>query len=222
MRLLLVEDDRHLASAVQIGMRQHGFVIDWIARGGEFDGALQGAAYDCVLLDLGLPDIGGEALLARIRAARDGRPIIVITARSKVSDRVDLLNLGADDYLVKPFDLAELAARVHALVRRSDARHAPEVELVCGGIKLSVSSRTVTLHGKIVPLAKKEFWLLETFMRKKNQLIPREMLEQALYGWGDAVESNAVEVYVHHLRRKFGVDVIRTVRGEGYLLPADA
>ena len=218
MKILLVEDDSFLASAVRIGLNQHGIAVDWIVSDREFDLALRGYPYDCVLLDLGLPGVNGEALLKRMRDARDGRPIIVITARSQVCDRVDMLNLGADDYMVKPFDLAELAARVRALVRRCDSKKPPLTELECGPIKLCASSRTVTVYGDVVALTKKEFWLLEAFMRKKNQVVSRAQLEQTLYGWGEEVNSNAVEVYVHHLRRKFSFDLIHTVRGEGYML----
>jgi DNA-binding response OmpR family regulator len=176
--------------------------------------------YDCVLLDLGLPDTTGQQLLRQIRFGREGRPVIVITARTHVRDRIEVLNLGADDYLTKPFDLLELEARLHAVMRRCDTQRPAQIELRHGPLVLCPASHTATWHDRAVPLTKKELFVLETLMRHKDQVVSRRQLEDALYGWDDEIDSNAVEVFIHHLRRKFDRDLIQTVRGVGYMLGA--
>jgi DNA-binding response OmpR family regulator len=219
MRTLLVEDDPPLGHAVKRGLEQEGFVVDRVTDGSAADAAMRAHEYDVVALDLGLPRVGGETLLRAWRARGDRTPVIVLTARGFVTDRVRLLDLGADDYLVKPFDLIELAARLRALLRRGGGG-AGEV-LQRGPIRLARDTRTVTRDGVRIELTVKEFWILETLLRNGNRVLSRRQLEETLYGWGDEVESNAVEVHIHHLRRKLGPELIDTVRGVGYRLAAD-
>jgi DNA-binding response OmpR family regulator len=221
MRLLLAEDDKHIGAAAKAGLAQEGHAVDWAQNGTEAVHALKTHQYDCLLLDLGLPDIPGESLLKAMRARNDSTPVIVITARGQVQDRIDLLDVGADDYIVKPFDIDELAARLRAIVRRTTAPQDMGADLEYGPLRLSPASRAATWHGEIVPLTNKEFWVLETFLRKKGRVLTRRQLEEALYGWGDEIESNAVEVYIHHLRRKFSSSLIHTIRGVGYQLGLD-
>jgi DNA-binding response OmpR family regulator len=179
--------------------------------------------YDCVMLDLGLPDADGEDCLRTIRERNPGISVIVITARGSLLDRVRLLELGADDYLVKPVDLDEVNARVRAITRRvQQAQGGGSGVLSHGALRLQPARRTATWKGQVVPLTNREFWLLETLVRKKGQILSRERLEETLYGWGDEIDSNAVEVYVHHLRRKFEPGLIKTVRGLGYQLGAES
>jgi DNA-binding response OmpR family regulator len=171
-----------------------------------------------VLLDLGLPDMQGETLLMGVRARSPGVPVIVITARGGVQDRVALLDIGADDYMIKPIDLDELAARLRAVLRRVATAADDLQETEHGALKLFPTRRYATWHGTVVPLTNKEYWLLESLVRRKNQIVTRAQLEEALYGWGEEVGSNTVEVYIHYLRRKFSSALIQTVRGVGYRL----
>jgi DNA-binding response OmpR family regulator len=218
MRLLVVEDDDLLGSALHKELTRFGYAVDWIAKGADLDIAMRTHEYSCVLLDLGLPDIGGETLLKTIRARSPGMSVVVMTARGGIQDRVALLDIGADDYMVKPIDLDELGARLRAVVRRAQASQEGRAETEHGGLKLYPSRRMATWKGEPVPLTNKEYWLLETFLRKKHQVLTRAQLEEALYGWGEEIGSNAVEVYIHYLRRKFGSGLIQTVRGVGYQL----
>lgn len=216
MRLLLVEDDDMIGTALQRGLQQEGHGVDWCrdARGAE--AALAGTAYDLLLLDLGLPGRDGFSLLAALRQARNPVPVIVATARDAVADRVRGLDLGADDYLVKPFDFDELAARIRAVVRRRSG-HASSVR-AHGGIALDVATRQVKREGQDVALSAREFAILEALMERPQAVVSRAQLEERLYGWDDDVSSNAVEVHIHNLRRKLGEAAIRTVRGLGYSL----
>jgi DNA-binding response OmpR family regulator len=218
MRLLVVEDDDLLGSAVQKGLTRGGYAVDWIRNGGELALAMRTHLYECVLLDLGLPDISGEALLKSMRLRDPGVSVIVMTARGGVQDRIALLDIGADDYMVKPIDLEELTARLRAVQRRRQKSSEGGAELEHSVLKLFPSRRMATLRGETVALTNKEYWVLETFLRKKNQIISRAQLEEALYGWGEEIGSNAVEVYIHYLRKKLGANVIQTVRGVGYQL----
>ena len=220
MRLLLVEDDDLLGSAVQKGLMRSGYAVDWIRTGGDLAVSMRTHLYECVLLDLGLPDIPGEVLLKSIRVRDPGIAVIVMTARGGIQDRVVLLDIGADDYMVKPIDLDELTARLRAVQRRRQTTSEGGAELVHGALKLFPSRRLATLRGETVALTNKEYWVLETFLRKKSQILTRAQLEEALYGWGEEIGSNAVEVYIHYLRRKLGTAVIQTVRGLGYQLGA--
>jgi DNA-binding response OmpR family regulator len=225
MRLLLVEDDARLASAVRSWMGHGGVEVDWIAAGGEIEPSLHRQAYDWVVLDLGLPDIDGEEALRRLRAAGFELPVLVITAREQVQDRVRLLDIGADDFLVKPVHLDELAARLRAVQRRTGSgpqRGTVDKTLRLGRLTVVPASRTVSLDGTYVPLTNREFWLLETLLRNQGRVVTREELVEALYGWSDDIVGNSIDVYVHHLRRKLGAGLIRTVRGVGYTLREEA
>ncbi|MCU0969688.1 MAG: response regulator transcription factor [Rubrivivax sp.] len=219
MRLLLVEDDPMIGEAVRDGLKLDGYTVDWVRDGVAADTALATGDFAGVLLDLGLPRRDGLQLLKALRARRCTLPVLVITARDAVADRVVGLDAGADDYLVKPFDLDELAARVRALLRRAAGRPQPVVEH--GPVRIDPATREVTVHGRPVALSGKEYALLVALTERPGIVLSRSQLEDRLYGWGEEVGSNAVEVHVHHLRRKVGDDVIRTVRGMGYTIPLD-
>jgi DNA-binding response OmpR family regulator len=218
MRILVVEDDDLVGSAIQRGLLREGFPVDWVRTGEGMVDALRTHEYDGVLLDLGLPDMQGETLLMGVRARSPGVPVIVITARGGVQDRVALLDIGADDYMIKPIDLDELAARLRAVLRRVATAADDLQETEHGALKLFPTRRYATWHGTVVPLTNKEYWLLESLVRRKNEIVTRAQLEEALYGWGEEVGSNTVEVYIHYLRRKFSSALIQTVRGVGYRL----
>jgi DNA-binding response OmpR family regulator len=189
-----------------------------VCSGAHFRASIATHEYDFVVLDLGLPDARGEDLLQHLRAKQPQVPIVITTARGGVQDRVALLDLGADDYLVKPFDLDELTARVRTVLRRVAPGDACEGAFSHGPLRLYPKKHTATWSGKAVSLTHREFWVLEALVRKRNQVLSRSQLEEALYGWGEEVDSNAIEVYIHYLRRKFGPDVIHTIRGVGYQL----
>ncbi len=217
MRILLVEDDPMIGASVREGLRQDGFAIDWVQDGIAADTALAAEAYDLVLLDLGLPRMDGRALLAKLRAGKRDVPVIILTARDTVDDRIAGLDAGADDYVVKPFDLDELAARIRAIARRRAGRAAPRLRH--GALELDPAGRSASLRGEAVNLSPREFALLMALLERPGTVLSRAQLEERLYGWGDEVESNTVEVYVHGLRRKLGADLIRNVRGAGYMVP---
>ena len=216
MRLLLVEDDAMLGSAVQKHLVSEGFLVDWIVSGKEFTEAVNCHVYDFVILDLGLPDVSGEVLLERLHSAQMNVRVIVATARGGVSERINLLNMGADDFLVKPFDLDELTARVRSLLRRFPIVDSTANSTTHGALSLYPQKLMATWNGVEVPLTHREFCVLDTLVRRKTQVLTRRQIEEALYGWGEEVESNAIEVYVHMLRRKFQPDLIHTIRGVGY------
>jgi DNA-binding response OmpR family regulator len=222
MRLLLVEDDARLAHAVRSWMGHGGIEVDWVADGTEVVAALRRQAYDWVVLDLGLPGRPGEEALRELRAAGFLLPVIVMTARELVQDRIRLLDLGADDFLVKPVHLDELAARLRAVRRRQDAHPGGESAVRHGSVCMVPASRTVSVDGNYVPLTNREFWLLETLMRHKGHVVTRDQLLESLHGWSDEAVGNAVDVHVHHLRRKLGNAFIKTVRGQGYTLGDEA
>jgi two-component system response regulator QseB len=219
VRLLLVEDDPMVGESIRDGLAQEGFTVDWVRDGAAAETALGAEPYAAVLLDLGLPRKDGLDVLRAARARRNEVPILVITARDAVADRVRGLDAGADDYLVKPFDLDELAARVRALVRRADGRAEPVVRH--GAIVLNPATREVTLRGRPVVLSGREFALLHALLARPGVVLSRAQLEERLYGWGEEVGSNAVEVHIHNLRRKLGAGTIRNVRGVGYTIPAE-
>jgi len=220
MRVLLVEDDELFGSAVHRFLMREGYAVDWVRTGRDVAVAMREQEYDTVLLDLGLPDVGGENLLTVMRNRDPGICVVVMTARAGIQDRIRLLDLGAADYMVKPIDLDELCARVRAV-----CRHAPSTtsghELEHGPLKLHVMRHAATWQGQPVVLTRKEYSLLETFVRKKGQVLTRGQLEEALYGWEEEIASNAIEVHIHHLRGKFGSAIIQTVRGLGYQLGAE-
>ncbi len=214
MRLLLIEDDPMIGAAVRRGLVDSGFAVDWVRDGHAAELALANDVYALALLDLGLPRKDGLAVLRDIRSRQQHIPVLIVTARDAVAQRVEGLNAGADDYLVKPFDLDELIARVHALLRRNAGSGSPV--LVSGALELDPIRKTVRLRGQPVELSAREYALLEALMRKPCAVVSRAMLEEAVYGWGEEIESNAIEVHLHHLRRKLGPEVIRNVRGVGY------
>jgi DNA-binding response OmpR family regulator len=216
MRLLLAEDDDLLGGAVQQALRRDGYAADWVQTGSHFMACVGMHQYDFVVLDLGFPDASGEDLLRHVRSKRPGLPVIITTARSGVGDRVALLDLGADDYLVKPFDLHELTARIRCVLRRVPADAADEAAFSHGPLKLFPKRHVVTWNDEPVPLTQREFWVLETLVRRRHQVLSRSQLEEALYAWGDEVDSNAIEVHIHHLRRKLAPSLIQTIRGVGY------
>jgi DNA-binding response OmpR family regulator len=216
MKLLLVEDDALLGDGVRAGLKQAGFAVDWVQDGLAAKVALDSEDYDLLVLDLGLPKLSGMELLKSVRAKRASLPVLILTARDTVADRVAGLNAGADDYLVKPFDLDELIARLNALLRRSNGQ--VDLTLQHGAIELTPASHQVRLAGTDVSMSAREFSLLHTLLLHTGRVHSREQLEQTLYGWGEEVESNAIEVHVHHLRKKLGSDLIRTLRGVGYVI----
>jgi len=216
MRVLLVEDDRMLGDGVQAGLGAAGFTVDWVRDGESALAALASEAFAAVLLDLGLPRRDGLSVLAELRRVGNGVPVMILTARDQIADKVRGLDLGADDYLVKPFDLDELAARLRALVRRASGR--ADACLRHGDLVLDPAARTVTQQGEAVILTSREFDLLSVLLDAAGRVLTRRALEEQLYAWGEALESNALEVHVHHLRRKLGADLIRTVRGVGYMV----
>jgi two-component system response regulator QseB len=217
MRLLLVEDDRMIGESVQKGLRQDGFSVDWVQDGRSAELALETERYDCVLLDLGLPKKDGMDVLRGLRARRDAVPVVVITARDAVPERIKGLDAGADDYLAKPFDLDELAARVRAVARRRDGRAEPVLEHL--GLVLRPATHEASFEGRPLMLSQREFAVLEALLARPGAILSRAQLEERIYGWGEEVESNAVEVFIHGLRKKLGADYIRTVRGAGYTVP---
>jgi two-component system response regulator QseB len=219
MRLLLAEDDPMIGKSVQIGLRREGYAVDWVRDGVAAELALAEDLYDLLLLDLGLPRKNGLDVLQALRAKKNPLPVLILTARDAVADRVKGLDAGADDYLVKPFDLDELIARVRALLRRRGGRAAPVIEH--GALRVDPASHAVSLNGVPVALSAREFALLSALLERPGAPLSRKQLEDRIYGWGEEVESNTVEVYIHALRRKLGPEWILNVRGVGYLLPQD-
>ena len=220
MRILLIEDDKLLGDGVQAGLAQSGFNVDWVRDGIAADLALKTGEYAGVVLDLGLPRLSGLDLLQRLRKLGNKVPVLILTARDRVEDRIKGLDAGADDYLIKPFDLHELAARLRALVRRASGEAAPKLRV--GEIELDPAARSVSFRGRPVELSGREFALLQELMLNAGRVLTRDRLAQSLYSWGEEIESNAIEVHVHHLRRKLAPELLRTVRGVGYLMPRDA
>jgi DNA-binding response OmpR family regulator len=216
MRLLLVEDDQLLGDGIRAGLGQDGYTVDWVEDGEAADHALQSEHFDIVVLDINLPRLSGIEVLKRLRDRSSVVPVLLLTARDTVSDRVQGLDCGADDYLTKPFDLDELNARLRALLRRSSGRATPL--LAHGAVVLDPAARRVTLDGVEVELSQREFALLQVLMENLGRVLPRSRLEETLYGWGTEVESNSLEVHIHHLRKKLGSSLIRTVRGVGYVM----
>jgi DNA-binding response OmpR family regulator len=222
MRLLVVEDDDLLGAAVHKGLMRSGYAVDWARTGADATVAVGTHKYDGVLLDLGLPDTSGEILLKTIRQRHPGISIVVMTARGAIHDRISLLDIGADDYMVKPVDLDEVSARLRAVARRIAEARPSDSELEHGALRLLPSRHIALWHGAEVRLTRKEFWLLETFLRNKHKVLSRAQLEDTLYGWGEEIGSNTVEVYIHFLRRKFSPSLIHTERGVGYQLGSPA
>ncbi len=219
MRILLAEDDPLLGDGLRAGLRQLGFQVDWVRDGDAAERELRAQPYEVAVLDLGLPRKDGLDVLAAIRRSGILTPVLVLTARDAVPDRIRGLDVGADDYVVKPVDLHELAARLRALVRRAHGQ--PQERLSAQDVVLDPASRSVQQAGEPVTLSTREFDLLQAFMLGADRVLSREQLAQQLYSWGQEVESNAVEVHIHNLRRKLGPALIHTVRGVGYMLQRD-
>jgi two-component system response regulator QseB len=217
MRVLLVEDDAMIAQGLETALRQIGAAVDWIRDGERAAAALRGSAFDVVLLDLGLPNRDGISLLRELRQRGDATPVIVLTARDEIRNRVEGLDAGADDYVVKPFDLDELTARMRSVMRRAAGRGDPIVQH--GDIRLDPAAHSVEYKGAPVNLSAHEYAVLEALLQRPGAVLSRAQLEDRLYGWDEPIGSNAVEVYIHGLRRKLGSDVIRTLRGVGYFIP---
>lgn len=216
MRILLVEDDLMIGRSVQRGLMQDGMTVDWLTDGNRVERALQDHAFDALLLDLGLPGKSGLQIIGETRAQQNPLPILVITAQDAIEDRVAGLDAGADDYLTKPFDLNELAARLRALVRRASGRVDPHIEH--GSLRLNPASHEVSLHDQPVLLSAREFAVLHALLERPGHVLSRIKLEEKLYGWGHGIESNAIEVHIHALRKKLGQSIIRNVRGVGYVV----
>ncbi len=216
MRILLVEDDSAIGDGLRVGLSKMGFTLDWFTDGIQGKAALYSAPYDAVILDLTLPGMDGLAVLREWREKGQTCPVLILTARDALAQRVEGLRLGADDYLCKPFALVEVAARLEALIRRTHGQASSELRH--GPVTLDPQRLVVTHQGETLALKPKEFALLELLMRNTGRVLPRKLIEEKLYNWDDDVSSNAVEVHIHHLRRKLGSEFIRTVHGIGYTL----
>ena len=220
MRLLLIEDDPMIGEGVCKALRLDGFTVDWVRDGRMGESALDAQVHDLVLLDLGLPGKEGLDVLKAARRKGNRVPVLILTARDAVPDRVAGLNAGADDYLIKPFDLEELAARIHALLRRQAGR--AEAVIVHGALVVDPAAHAVTLDGKPLTLSAREFALLLALLERPGTVFSISQLEEKIYGWDDEVGSNTIEVYIHSLRKKLGSDFIKNVRGVGYMIPKPA
>jgi two-component system response regulator QseB len=216
VRLLLIEDDTALGEGIHQALSREGYTVDWLKDGSDALHSLLSEAFDLALLDLGLPRMDGLDVLRRLRDSGSNLPVLILTARDATEDRIAGLDAGADDYLVKPFDLAELKARLRALLRRSAGR--ARVLIEHAGISLDPSTQQVTYHNEAVSLTPKEYQLLYELLSPPGRVMTRERLMQLLYGWNEEAESNTLEVHIHHLRKKFSTDLIRTIRGVGYLV----
>lgn len=216
MRILLAEDDHGLGQALADGLRQLGYVVDWITDGSHAAAALTDTPYAAAVLDWNLPRLSGPDIIADMRRRRDDTPVLLLTARDDISDRVAGLDAGADDYVVKPVHLEELAARLRALLRRADGQVEPAIRV--GALEVIPAARSARLAGTALELTAREYALLEMLVRRPGRAYSRSQLEEAMYGWDQEVASNSVEVHIHHLRQKLGVEWIRTLRGIGYAL----
>lgn len=216
MRLLLVEDDELLGDAVKTGLTQFGYVVDWVKDGETARHAIKTESFELIIMDLGLPRLSGINLLQKIRQGGNTTPVIILTARESVESRVRGLDVGADDYIIKPFDLNELSARIRALIRRSQGR--AETAIQYRNVTLDPAAHLVMVDGEIVNVPRREFSLLQKLLENKGYVISREQLMQSVYGWNEDVDSNALEVHIHNLRKKLNANYIRTIRGVGYMI----
>ena len=219
MRILLVEDDALLGDGLCTGLKQSGFVVDWLRDGVAAEMALSTESFSAIVLDLGLPKRSGLEVLRHIRGTRQSVPVLILTARDAVADRIAGLDAGADDYVVKPCDLGELAARLRALVRRSAGQATPV--LAVGSLEMDPAGHLVRFRGREIDLATKEFLLLHELALQAGRVLSKDQLAERLYPYGEEIESNAIEVHIHHLRRKLAPELIVTLRGVGYFLPKD-
>jgi len=216
MRILLVEDDALLGDGICVGLTQAGFTVDWVKDGKAGLAAVSAGWHELIILDLGLPGISGQDLLSSLRKDGHDIPVLILTARDTVDQRIAGLDAGADDYMTKPFDLDELSARLRALLRRRSGRTAPL--LTHGDIVLDPAAHATTFHGEAINLSHREFSMLQLLLESAGRVLSRQHFEENLYGWDEEIESNAIEVHIHHLRKKLGSDLIRTVRGVGYTI----
>lgn len=218
MRVLLVEDDELLGDGIRTGLKHYGHTVDWVKDGKSANEVLSTnyENFDIIVLDLGLPKLSGLDVLRKLRERNSSTPVIILTARETIDDRVKGLDAGADDYLTKPFELDELCARMRALQRRSKSRAKPTITY--GDIALDPASHIVSLAGEVVMISRREFALLQKLLENTGRVISREQLNQTLYGWGENIDSNALEVHIHNLRKRFGNKLIRTIRGVGYMI----
>lgn len=219
MRILLVEDDNLLGNGVCAGLRREDNAVDWVKNGETALSAIRDTQYDCMILDIGLPKMSGLDVLSSMRDANNDTPVLILTAMDDTADRVKGLDAGADDYLVKPFEFAELCARLRALTRRTRG-HASEI-IRYQEINIDTTAHTVIYQDTPVELSRREFTLLVELISNKGRVLSRHHLEQKLYSWGDEIESNTIEVYIHHLRKKFYAELIKTVRGIGYIVATE-
>lgn len=219
MRILLVEDDSLLGEGLFSGLQRESYSVDWVKNGETALSAIKSTSYDAAILDIGLPKMSGLDVLRTLRSQGHGLPVLILTARDTVSDRVSGLDAGADDYLIKPFELEELCARLRALTRRS--RGLSEQKICYKNIEIDPAAHTVKFNNEKVELSRREFALLEELLSSTGRVLSRSHLEEKLYSWGDEIESNAIEVHIHHLRKRFGTDLIKTVRGVGYIIHKD-
>lgn len=216
MRILLAEDDQYLGEGLSLGLRQLGHTVDWVKDGVAAEHALSSENLDALILDLGLPRQDGLKVLQKLRKESKDLPVLILTARDTVENRIEGLDLGADDYVVKPFDLLEVNARLRAITRRRQDR--TDAVITYADLVLDLAAHTLTKAGEEIMLGASEFAVLESLLTHQGRILSRQVLEETLYGWDEGVESNAVEVYVHHLRKKLGKDLIKTVRGVGYTI----
>lgn len=217
MRVLLVEDDQPLGDGIRTGLAQYGYTVDWLKDGQSALRFLKAETFDLIVLDINLPKLSGLTVLQELRANGNKTPVLILTARDSIEDRVKGLDSGADDYLTKPFDLGELSARIRALQRRTNNNRADPI-ISYRDVTLDPASLTVTVAKELVSLSRREFALLQKLLENSGHVVSRDVLTQCLYGWGDDVDSNTLEVHVHNLRKKLAVTFIRTIRGVGYMV----
>ncbi|MBE7566978.1 MULTISPECIES: response regulator transcription factor [Acidithiobacillus] len=216
MRILLVEDDRMIGEAISVALRDAAYAVDWTRDGETALQAITNQEYQAILLDLGLPKLDGCTVLQRVRAMGSDLPIIIISARDALSDRIEGLDLGADDYLVKPFAMDELLARLRAIIRRQGGQRSPV--LSSGSLQLDLSTHIAQLGEVSVLLSRREFALLQALLLRPGAILSRAQLEERLYGWGEEIESNSIDFLIHALRKKLGAEVIKNVRGAGWMV----
>jgi DNA-binding response OmpR family regulator len=216
VRILLVEDDALLGNGVYAGLRRDNNSVDWFKNGETALSSIAETQYDCVILDIGLPKMSGLDVLRQLRDSNNSVPVLILTAQDAISDRVEGLDAGADDYLVKPFEFAELCARLRALTRR--ARGIASESIQYKNININTAAYTVDYNGNTITLSRREFTLLVEMITNQGRVLSKQHLEQKLYSWGDEIESNTIEVYIHHLRKKLYTELIKTVRGIGYIV----
>lgn len=217
MRILLVEDDQMIGEAIRTSLRQLEYVVDWVRDGGLADSVLQTEHFDLVLLDLGLPGKDGIEVVRSLRLRKVSIPVIIITARDGLEDRIKGLDAGADDYVIKPFAIEELAARLRSALRRSSGQTEPAIQI--GDVIINPTTHEVKRHDVAVSLSAREYAMIEALLLRPGAILSRAQLEERMYGWGEEVESNTVEVYIHSVRRKLGTSFIQNVRGVGYFIP---